>query len=327
MRFDVSRRHRSLALWAAACGVLVTASATAYVPQKEAATDAPASGGEQDFERLLRDIDARQSKLEQEIEALGPRIEVVRMRSIARGRAYYRMVRAGLLPVGGGFDALVDHATAVERLRAALARDVELERDLKGRLASAKDELRKLRAERAPLTIQQEAMSRAKNVMQQADERREAFLRAFGERSASPHVAIYGTDHGAASLAARFSEMKGRLSLPLTGRSEVVTPTTPGEHRTLRIVASRDTAVRAIYPGKVAFVGKTHHGQTVVLDHGEGYFSVYGNLHHVEVRADEVVTERARLGWVLRFGSDKPTLLFEIRNGKELLDANHWLGL
>ena len=115
--------------------------------------------------------------------------------------------------------------------------------------------------------------------------------------------------------------------MPLTGRSEVLTPTKPGDHFTIQIMASRDAAVRSVYPGKVAFVGKTHHGQTVVLDHGEGYFSVYGNLHHVEVKANETVTERARLGWVLRFGAKKPTLLFEIRRGEKLLDASKWLGL
>ncbi len=314
------------ATWIACAGVLVTASATAYVPQK--GEPAPAtSRGERDFERMLKTLDARQATLEKAIEETGPQMEIVDKRMIARGRAYYRMVRAGLLPVGGGFDALVDHAATVERLRAALARDVDLQRTLEHRLSSAKAELRKLKAERAPLMIQQEAMNRAKNVMQQADERREAFDRAFGNKTASPHVAIYSAEKGPSTMATRFSEMRGRLGLPLTGRSEVLTPTTPGDHRTLRIVASRDTAVRAVYPGKVVFVGKTHHSQTVVLDHGEGYFSVYGNLHHIEVKTDEVVTERARLGWVLRFGSVQPTLMFEIRKGKKLLDASKWLGL
>lgn len=320
-------KKRSIALWSIASAVFVTATAAAYVPQhKQATATSEPPSGEKDFERLLRDIDARQSKLEQEVEGLGPAIEMVEKRTIARGRAYYRMVRAGLLPVGGGFDALVDHAAAVERLRTALTRDMETSRSLKTRLASANAELKKLRAERAPLTIQQEAMSRARNVMQQADERREAFLSAFGGNSV-PHVTVYGPEQSTSSLAARFSDMRGRLSMPLTGRSEVITPTTPGEHKTLQIVASRDTAVRSVYPGKVVFVGKTHHGQTVVLDHGEGYFSVYGNLHHVEVKGDEIVTERARLGWVLRFGSNKPMLLFEVRHGKKLLDASKWLGL
>lgn len=316
-------KTRSRVLWSIALGLTLTATAAAYVPQGKPAK----SAGEKDFERLLRDLDAREAKLESEIEELGPKIDLVRKRSIARGRAYYRMVRAGLLPVGGGFDALVDHAATVERLRAALTRDIELSRHYKTRLSSAKAELKKLRTERAPLTIQQEAMNRAKNVMQQADERREAFLRAFGGNSSSPHVAIYGPENGTSSVASRFSDMRGRLSMPLTGRAEVLTPTTPGESLTLRIQASRDTAVRSVYPGKVVFVGKTHHGTTVVLDHGEGFFSVYGNLHHVEVKADEIVTERARLGWVLRFGSAKPTLLFEIRRGKKLLDASKWLGL
>ena len=294
-------------------GLLVTATATAYEPNTTAASPV---AGERDFERMLKALDAKSERLEREIEESGPKIEMVRKRSIARGRAYYRMVRAGLLPVGGGFEALVDHAATVERLRAALARDVELQRELTRRAADAEAELKKLRAERAPLMIQREAMNRARTVLQQADERRDAFDRAFGSRSSSPHVAIYGPEKGTSALAARFSEMKGRLGLPLTGRSEVLTPTTPGEHRTLRIVAARDSAVRAIYPGKVVFVGRTHHGQTVVLDHGESYFSVYGNLHHIEVKKDEVVTERARLGWVLRFGSNKPTLLFEIRRGR-----------
>ncbi len=324
--------RRSTTIWAACSAVLLTATAAAYVPQQNAPAPVAARSGEKDFERLLRDLDARQSRLETEIDGLGPAIELVRKRSVARGRAYYRMIRAGLLPVGGGFDALVDHAATVERLRAALFRDIERMRHLKTRLTNTKSELKRIRAQRAPLTIQQEAMSRAKNVMQQADERREAFLRAFGGSSANgsaarPHVAIYGTEKGTSSLASRFSEMRGRLGMPLTGRSEIMTPTSPGDHKTVRIVASRDTAVRSVYPGRVVFVGKTHHGQTVVLDHGESYFSVYGNLHHVEVKVDEVVTERARLGWVLRFGSNKPMLLFEIRQGKKLLDASKWLGL
>jgi septal ring factor EnvC (AmiA/AmiB activator) len=319
----LERSHTSFWLALGAC--LVTATATAYVPQKK--SPAAPTASERDFERMLKSLDAKQNKLEKEIEELGPRIALVEKRTIARGRAYYRMVRAGLLPVGGGFDALVDHAAAVERLRAALARDIELSRSLKRRLVNAKAELNKLKAERAPLTIQQQAMNRAKSVMKQADERREAFLRAFGQRSHSPHVAIYGTDKGSASLAARFSEMRGRLSMPLSGRSEILTPITPGDHLTLRIAASRDTAVRSVYPGRVAFVGKTHHGKTVVLDHGEGYFTVYGNLHHIEVKTEETVTERARLGWVLRFGDNRPTLLFEVRRGKKLLDASKWLGL
>jgi septal ring factor EnvC (AmiA/AmiB activator) len=313
------------ALWTAGVLLAIATTAGAYVPQSGAG-DAPQ--GEREFERMLRSLDAREEALAKEIDELGPKSDIVHKRMLARGRAYYRMVRAGLLPVGGGFDALVDHAAAVERLRAALARDVELLRSLKARAVAAREELRKVRAEKAPLTIQREAMQRAKSVMQQADERRDAFMRAFGGSQPLPHVAIYGAEHPAGAPNATLPELKGRLTLPVTGRAEVQQPTQPGdENKTLRIVTGRDSAVRAIYPGRVVFVGKTHLGDTVVLDHGDNYFTVYGNLHHIEVKLDEIVSEGGRLGWVLRFGTTKPTLLFEIRRGKVALDPATWLGL
>jgi len=283
-----------------------------------------------DFERMLRDLDATEKRLELEIQRVGPELELVNKRMLARGRAYYRLVRAGLLPVGGGFDALVDHAATVERLRAALGRDIRAERDLRARRKVAAGELRKVRAERAPLMIQREAMQRAKSAMRQADERRAAFLRAFGSSStALPHMAIYGAEGPApAGPRARFAEMKGRLSFPLAGRAEVRMSALPmPDSQGLQLVASRDTAVRSVYPGRVVFAGASHRGETVVIDHGEGFFSVYAQLNHVEVKKGESVEERSRVGWVLRYGDKSPTLYFEIRQGKKLLDPAPWLGL
>jgi murein hydrolase activator len=316
-------------VWLTGIALALATTAGAYVPQSTAQpAQASAPGGEKEFERMLRGLDSREEALAKELDELGPKSDVVHKRMLARGRAYYRMVRAGLLPVGGGFDSLVDHAATVERLRAALARDLETLRETKARSVAAREELRKVRAEKAPLTIQRDAMQRAKSVMQQADERRDAFLRAFGGSQALPHVAIYGSDAPTGAPGASFPELKGRLTLPLTGRAEVQQATQPGdEQKTLRIVASRDSAVRAVYPGRVVFVGKTHLGDTVVLDHGDSYFSVYGNLHHIEVKLDEIVAEGGRLAWVLRFGDQKPTLLFEIRRGKVALDPSAWLGL
>ena len=109
--------------------------------------------------------------------------------------------------------------------------------------------------------------------------------------------------------------------------SEVVDPTDPEQRRGVLVVASRDTAVRAVHPGRVTFLGKTRYGETVVLDHGDRHYTVYANLHHVEVKFGEVVSHRARLGWVLRFGKKAPSLYFEVRKGDEPLDARQWLGL
>ena len=45
-------------------------------------------------------------------------------RILARGRSYVRLSRAGLLPVGDGFEALVEHAVRLERLHHALESDL-----------------------------------------------------------------------------------------------------------------------------------------------------------------------------------------------------------
>jgi len=288
-----------------------------------------ASRGTQDFEQMLAELEDSEQRLRRELEELRPKIDTANRRMIARGRAYYRLVRAGLLPVGGGFDALVEHAATVERLRAALGRDVALVRKLEERQTEAKRLLRRASAEKAPLMVQQEAMRRAGVAMREAEERRAAFLRAFGGAAdGTPHLAIYGAGTGPVTgePLVRFSQMKGRLSFPLAGRFEVLTPHQPTEEG-LQLVAARDSAVRAVYAGRVAFVGQTDHGDTVVLEHGEGYFTVYGGLQRIEVKAKEQLLERERLGWVLRTAARRPTLYFELRKGRRLLDPSPWLGL
>jgi murein DD-endopeptidase MepM/ murein hydrolase activator NlpD len=319
----------------AAAVVLVAGTAAAYGPGTQPAPvqtpvpPAPAASSDPvaDFEQMLRELDQREKRLGTELAAIGPELDTCRRRMVARGRSYYRLVRAGLLPVGGGFDALVEHATTVERLRAALARDLALVSELGARQTEITAELRRLRAERAPLLIQREAMQRARSAMQQADERNAAFLRAFGSTDVSPHVAIYGTSRGTDEPLARFRDLRGRLALPLPGRAEVVEPPAPGKRHGIYLRASRDTDVRAVYPGRVVFVGRSEHGETVVIDHGDRYFTVYGNLGHVEARDGEQVTEHGRIGWILRYAGQSPILYFELRRGDEPLDAAQWLGL
>ncbi|RLB62014.1 MAG: peptidase [Deltaproteobacteria bacterium] len=327
-------RRSPLGMTAIILAVLVAGSAAAYADRvglsRPTSRQAPKElRGTQAFEQMVTELDNKERRLQKEIEELQPRIDTAHRRMVARGRAYYRLVRAGLLPVGGGFEALVDHATTVERLRAALSRDVVLERKLTDRQAEATRQLRRVTTEKAPLMVQREAMRRAKVAMREGEERRAAFLRAFGGASdALPHLAIYGADTGpvAGEPLVRFSQMKGRLSFPLTGRFEVLTPHKPTEEG-LQLVAARDAAVRAVYAGQVAFVGQTAHGETVVVQHGEGYYTVYGGLQRIEVKVKEQLLERARLGWVLRTSSHRPTLYFELRRGRRMLDPAPWLGL
>ncbi|MBI4705866.1 MAG: peptidoglycan DD-metalloendopeptidase family protein [Deltaproteobacteria bacterium] len=320
---------------------LVAGTAGAYVPGSSLgrraspppeSAPAPAARSPEEFDRLLRRLDAEERDLLAELDAVGPELKLVSQRMLARGRAYYRLVRAGLLPVGGGFDALVDHAARVARLRTSLGRDLAARSVIEARSAEIGRRLGALRAERAPLAAHREAIERAREAMREADERRAAFERAFG--SSQPPgfapVAIYGADTGPVdSPAARFEELRGRLSFPLAGRAEVTAVDRLGAGGPgLELRSSRDAAVRSVAPGRVAFADVHGDGdETVVIDHGEGYFSVYAELQEIEVKVGDAVQERSRLGWVKRRGARPAVLYFELRQGATPIDPASWLGL
>jgi len=286
-----------------------------------------------DFEQLLTELDERERRLSAELDQLRSQQKITKQRMIARGRAYYRLVRAGLLPVGGGFEALFDHATQVERLRAALLRDLQAQEDNRKRQRQLQQQLQRTRAERGPLEVHRHAMQRAKVAMQQADERRASFQRAFGSQpgSSTGHFSVYGADpapdndQGSPDIAGRL----GQLAFPLAGRAEVPETDTPqADRRGLQLRASRDTAVRAVAAGKVVYLDQyLHHGLTVVLDHGNDHFSLYGNLQRADVKLGQQLPARSHIGWVQRQGNRQPSLYFEFRRGGTAVDAAAWLGL
>ncbi|MFP6685154.1 MAG: peptidoglycan DD-metalloendopeptidase family protein [Polyangiaceae bacterium] len=321
-------------VWLAPLALLLAATtAGAYVPRDpmpRRSVDAakPATSVDvRDFKRLLVELDAKERQLTAELAASGPKLQMIRHRMIARGRAYYRLVKAGLLPVGGGFDALVDHATRVEQLRGALAADIKATERVETERVELEKKLRRVRAERAPLALQRQAFAQARSAMQQAEERRAAFQRAFGDSDKEPHVAIYGADSssGLTRSVRSFRELRGRLSFPLAGRAELLTGPSPG--RGITLLVSRNAQVRSVYAGQVSFTGDTDHGQTVVVDHGGGYYSLYGELQRVDVRRGDRVEERGEIAWVRREGDRDPKLYFELRRNKAILDASAWLGL
>jgi murein DD-endopeptidase MepM/ murein hydrolase activator NlpD len=291
-------------------------------------TGAPMAGAQTDLERMLSRAEAEEQKLAAELDESRPKLDLVRHRVVARGRAYYRLVRAGLLPAGGGFDALVDYAAHVERTRLALERDVAAEAALVKRIAEIEGLLGRLRVEREPLVVQREALRRARMALAEADERRAAFVRAF-ETSVRPDaVAVYGTDLGPAPDAAGgFRSLKGRLPFPIAGRAEV-RRVNRGGGPGAELAATSGSVVRSVAAGRVAFADRyDDYGLTVILDHGDHYYSLYASLGSADVHIGDTIASGARLGTVGSVDGTPPHLYFEIRHNASTLDPGPWLGL
>jgi septal ring factor EnvC (AmiA/AmiB activator) len=277
----------------------------------------------------LAEVDKRQRAARKALEALAQQGDQTRIRLLARGRAYVRKSRAGLLPVGGGFEALVSHATRLERLRRALGRDLEAEQAVVRRKIQLGKELDDLATRRAPLEVQQRAMREARTALLAAQDRSLAFQRAF--QGQGDHTAVYGADVGPIDpvpVSSGFAAMKGRLPFPLSGRSEIrsarrASSDGPG----LELRAPLGSPVLAVYAARVAFADEyADYGKTVILDHGERHYTVSANLRDIQIAVGDEIKAGTRIGSVGDGGAG-PQLYFEVRVGSETADPAEWFGL
>ncbi|RYZ03122.1 MAG: peptidase [Myxococcales bacterium] len=294
--------------------------------------DAPTAAGEPrtlDPERELDVLSRQEASAKLELEALSRESEVLKATTLARGRAYARLARAGLLPVGGGFQAFVEHAARLERLHRSLARDLAQERQVAERRAAVAKLLSSIVAKRGPLALQQRTLAEAQTALLAARDRDQAFQRAFsGGGSFDDHTAVYGApSNGLAAAPSGFAALKGSLPFPLSGRSEIRSARRNGSGPGLTMRAPEGAVVRAVYPGRVAFADSyADYGNTVILDHGGGYYTVSANLAEIEVKVGDEVKGGARVA-TLGGGSAGSVLYFELRIGQETADPAEWFGI
>jgi septal ring factor EnvC (AmiA/AmiB activator) len=94
------------------------------------------------------------------------------------------------------------------------------------------------------------------------------------------------------------------------------------------IAAPVGTPVKAVESGKVRLVGQFGtYGLTIVLEHGNGYYSVYAHLETAGVKLGASASKGGVIGTVGGQNSDYgPHLHFEIRGDKQIaLDPTMWL--
>lgn len=275
-------------------------------------------------------IDEQTQKLRDQLEDLHRSERETHALTVARGRAYVRLARAGLMPLSDGFDALTAHASRLERLRRALARDLAQERALVSRrreIARSIQELEDMRPE------ERDAMARARTAIVAAEERDQAFLRAFQSDWNPPQrTAVYGAQpsptHAPRERAGGFAEQRGHLPFPLAGRAELEQlPSPSGSGRALLMASTFGAPVRAVYAGRVAFADDYPElGYTVIVDHGDRYYTLSAHLSRIVVEVGEELEAGQRIGTV-GTRDQKPALLFEVRSGQGTLNTPEWFGI
>jgi len=125
----------------------------------------------------------------------------------------------------------------------------------------------------------------------------------------------------------------GRLDWPVNGAflyrfgRQVNPNNTTTRWNGIGISAPAGTVVKSVSAGTVAYAGPMGtYGNTVILEHGGGDYSVYGSLDRIDVRKGTRVVKGAAIGTV---GVSDPALgshlHFEIRKGGPAVDPAEWL--
>lgn len=125
-----------------------------------------------------------------------------------------------------------------------------------------------------------------------------------------------------------FAELKGRMPRPLDGKLLLGFGQTHLGRASagVRIAASRGEQVRAVARGRVAFADWLRgYGLLLILDHGDGYMSLYGRCESLLASEGEWIEAAAPVALAGDSGgASEVALYFELRHGGQALDPAAW---
>ena len=131
-----------------------------------------------------------------------------------------------------------------------------------------------------------------------------------------------------------FSKLKGNLPWPVDGKVAIPYGSqkdpqfnTPIFRSGAYIQSNDDSFARAVYNGKVVFAEWLKgYGQLVIVNHGEGYHTLYGSLSEIFSKVGDIIKREQVVGRVGNSGIlNAPGLYFELRYKGKPLDPLQWL--
>ncbi len=128
-----------------------------------------------------------------------------------------------------------------------------------------------------------------------------------------------------------FDQLKGKLTLPvrgdITNRFGAPRPDSTVQWKGLFVKSSSGQAVKAIAAGQVVFADWLRgFGNLLIIDHGKGYMSLYGNNETLYKQVGDVLRGGDTIATVGNSGGNEDFgLYFELRHESRPLDPRKWL--
>lgn len=130
------------------------------------------------------------------------------------------------------------------------------------------------------------------------------------------------------SNANSFSRMQGRLKKPVNGTLAGLFGQDRGDGEVWKGVFydTVPTPVSSIASGTVTFAGELEgYGKVVVLDHGDGYVSIYSGLNEIDTAQNYAVNAGSKIGTSGTLPSGETGLYLEVRYNGQVMNPLSWI--
>ena len=130
------------------------------------------------------------------------------------------------------------------------------------------------------------------------------------------------------SSANSFSRMQGRLKKPVNGTLAGLFGQDRGDGEVWKGVFYNTVPapVSSIASGTVTFAGELEgYGKVVVLDHGDGYVSIYSGLSEIDIAQNYAVNAGSKIGTSGTLPSGETGLYLEVRYNGQVMNPLSWI--
>ncbi len=210
----------------------------------------------------------------------------------------------------------------------------EKENHLKSLRAEIKKNVEKIMAKEASLAEKKKEKETLLASVRGEKSSYEKMLRELKEASKRLLEIIRKSEETDTYAAKGFHGLKGRLLWPVDGRIAIpygaqkdTQFNTPVFRNGIYIKADGDSPAKAVHAGKVVFAEWFKgYGQLLIINHGEGYHTLYANLSEIFYKNGDIIKGQQVIGRVGESGMlNAPGLYFEIRYKGKPLDPLQWL--
>lgn len=303
-----------------------------------------------DQQQRLRESEVTFQEVERNNSALNRELATLKQYYSRRLRALYKMRRGGYTAAILSPDGLGQSLKWIKYLSLIAERDRVVMQEYNSTLSVLAARLEEIAQKKNDLLARRRAVESKKAELEARRRKKAVILAGVRQKKELYEQSLRELEESSASLWAMIKRREktkwfsksptdspqdqDRLPWPLKG--QVLTRFGMQRHpqfgtmvyrRGIEIEAHEGESVRAVRDGQVAFADwYKGYGKLMILDHGSGFYTLYGNLSRLDLNKGERAAGGQVLGLAGETGSPKgPTLYFEIRRNGEAQDPLQWL--